>query len=80
MYGVSLILAPLLLAISSFFWIEGKYGVVGGTLLFLSMVFWMPALVFLFGLVKDRLPTYASWGLLVAMFDSSVVPILPSQE
>jgi hypothetical protein len=68
MYGVSLILAPLLLAISSFFWVGDEYGVVGGTILVLSMVFWMPALVFLFDLVKDRLPIYASWGLLVAMF------------
>jgi hypothetical protein len=42
MYGVSLILAPLLLAISTFFWIDGEYGVVGGTILILSMVFWMP--------------------------------------
>jgi hypothetical protein len=68
MYGVSLILAPFLLAISSFFWIDGEYGVVGGTILVLSMVFWMPVLVFLFGLVKDKLPNYATWGLLIAMF------------
>lgn len=62
MYGVSLILAPLLFAMSSFFWIEGEYGMVGGTILFLSMVFWMPTLIFLFGLVKDKLPTSANWG------------------
>jgi hypothetical protein len=68
MYGVSLILAPFLLAISSFFWIDGEYGVIGGTILVLSMVFWMPALVFLFGLVKDKLPNYANWGLLIAVF------------
>ena len=68
MYGVSLILAPFLLTLSSFFWIEGEYGVVGGTIMVLSMVFWMPALIFLFGLIKDRLPNYANWGLLVAMF------------
>jgi hypothetical protein len=29
MYGVSVILAPLLLTISSFFWVDGEYGVVG---------------------------------------------------
>jgi len=45
MYGVSLILAPLLLAISSFFWIGGGYGVIAGTILILSMVFWMPTLI-----------------------------------
>lgn len=68
MYGVSLILAPLLLAISSFFWIDGEYGVVGGTILLLSVVFWMPALVFLLGLIKEKMLNYTNWGLIVAMF------------
>jgi hypothetical protein len=68
MYGVSLILAPLLLAISSFFWINGEYSVMGEAILALSMVFCMPAQLFLFSLLKDRIPNYANWGLLVAMF------------
>src|SRR6266498_3901184 len=68
MYGFSLILAPLLQAISSFFWIDGEYGVTGGTILVLSVVFWMPALICLFGLVKNKMPNYAAWGLVVAIF------------
>ena len=56
MDGVSLILAPLLLAISSFLWIDSEYGVTGGTVLVLSIVFWMPALICLFGIVKDKMP------------------------
>jgi hypothetical protein len=68
MYGISLIAAPLLQAISSFFWINGEYGVTGGTILVFSMIFWMPALVALFSLVKDRFPNYAAWGLLIAIY------------
>ena len=68
MYGCSLIAAPLLQAISSFYWINGEYGVKGGTLIVLSIVFWIPALIALFGLVKEKLPDYAAWGLLIACF------------
>jgi hypothetical protein len=67
MYGASLILAPLLQFISSFFWINKEYGVAGGTLLVLSMFFWIPSLIALFDLVKTKLPNYAAWGLLVAI-------------
>jgi hypothetical protein len=68
MYGISLIMAPLLQAVSSFFWINGEYGVTGGTILVFSMIFWIPALISLFSLVKDRFPNYAAWGLLVAIY------------
>ena len=68
MYGVSLGLTPFLLVMSSLFWIEGGYGVVEGMILVLSMVFWIPALVFSFRLAKDKLPNYANWVLLVAVF------------
>ena len=68
MYGLSLIAAPLLQAISSFFWVNGEYGVTGGTILVFSMIFWIPALVAVFNLVKDRLPNYAAWGLLIAVY------------
>lgn len=67
MYGVSLILAPLLQFISGFFWINKEYGVAGGTLLVLSMFFWIPSLIALFDLVKNKMPNYAAWGLLVAI-------------
>lgn len=54
-YGVGLILAPLLFA-ASFFWINGGYGRPGGNVLLLSMVLWMAALVCLFGLARDKMP------------------------
>lgn len=67
MYGVSLLLAPLLQFISGFFWVNNEYGVVGGTLLVLSMFFWVPSLIVLFDLVKNKYPNYAAWGLLIAI-------------
>jgi hypothetical protein len=68
MYGIAVILAPLLLFISSFFWEKGEYGVTGGTLLILSSLFWTMALIFLFGILKGQMPNYAAWGLLVAVY------------
>ena len=68
MFGLSLILAPTLQALSTFFWIDGEYGVTGGTILVFSMVFWIPALILLFSLVKDRMPNYAAWGFLIAVY------------
>lgn len=50
------------------FWVNGEYGVTGGTIIVLSMVFWVPALIVLFGLVKNKYPNYAAWGLLIAVF------------
>lgn len=67
MYGVSLILAPLLQFISGFFWVNKEYGVVGGTLLVLSIFFWIPSLIALFDLVKNKMPDYAAWGLIIAI-------------
>jgi hypothetical protein len=66
-YGLALILAPLFQTLSGFFWINGEYGATGGTLIFIATVFWIPALIALFGLVKDRMPNYAAWGLLIAV-------------
>ncbi len=51
-----------------FFWVDGEYGVAGRTIPVLSIVFWIPALVCLFGLVKDKMSNYAAWGLLIAIF------------
>ncbi|MGC4036236.1 MAG: hypothetical protein QM764_09755 [Chitinophagaceae bacterium] len=67
MYGVSLLLAPFFQFISGFFWVGKEYGVTGGTLLFLSVLFWIPALIVLFDLVKEKYPNYAAWGLLIAI-------------
>ena len=67
LWAICLILAPLLMFISSFFWVNGEYDVTGGTLLVFASVFWIPALMFLFGLLKEKMPNYAAWGLLIAI-------------
>ena len=59
MYGVSLFLAPLLMFASSFFWINGEYGVAGGTMLIISTVFWIVTMIYLFGLLKIKMPGIA---------------------
>jgi hypothetical protein len=68
MFSVSLIFAPLLQAVSTFYWTDGEYGVTGGTILIFSMIFWIPALIFLFSLVAYKKPTYAAWGFLIAVY------------
>lgn len=65
--GISAIVAPLLSALSTFFWQDGEYGVSGGTILTLAMVFWIPAFVALFGLLKN-MPWYTSIGLILAIY------------
>lgn len=67
-YGVSLVFAPLLMFISGFFWINGEYGVKGGTILILSTVFWIVSMIYLFGLLKVTMPKIAQWGLLISIF------------
>ena len=68
MFGLSLILAPTLQAISTFFWVGGEYGVTGGTILVFSMIFWIPSLLFLFSIVSYKMPRYAAWGFLIAVY------------
>jgi hypothetical protein len=70
--GASLIIAPLLFGASTFFWQNGEYGVTGGTLLTLSMVFWIPAFYFLFSLLKEKMPYYYPIGLLFAIYGCCV--------
>lgn len=67
LYGFSMILAPTLFFLSTFYWTEGEYGVKGGTLLNLSFIFWIPVLIALFSLLKEKMPRYAAWGLLVSL-------------
>jgi hypothetical protein len=66
--GFALIVAPLLFGASTFFWQNGEYGITGGVLIALSMVFWIPAFYALFGLLKNQMPFYYSIGLLLAIY------------
>jgi hypothetical protein len=68
LWGISLIVAPLLQFVSSFFWKNGEYSVTGGTLLIFSLIFWIAALMGLFSLLQEKTPVYAAWGLLIAIY------------
>ena len=69
LFGLSLILGPLLFAVSSFFWTsDGEYGVNGGTTLVMGSVFWIVAFTGIFAELRARAPRYAAWGLLVAVY------------
>src|ERR1700761_4387585 len=72
LYAISLILAPLCFAISSFFWQSDgqyvQYSVTAGILLIVGSVFWVFAFMALFDLLKPKTPRYAAWGLLVAIY------------
>lgn len=65
--GLTLIIAPLLFGASTFFWQNGEYGPTAAVLLTLSNAFWIPALIVLFGLIKDQMPWYYAIGLFVAI-------------
>jgi len=70
--AAALLLAPALFALSTFFWrdVDGRteYGATGGALVALGSVFWIPAFQALFGLVEERMPRFAAWGWLVAVY------------
>lgn len=69
LFGVSLLLAPLFYALSTFFWVgEGQYGITSSTLLVFGSVFWAAALIGIFRLLRDKTPRYAAAGLLVALY------------
>lgn len=65
LYGVSLILAPLLLAVATFFWQDGAIGMVGGTIQVYAYLFWLPAMLGLLSLLRPTMPNFAVWGVLL---------------
>jgi hypothetical protein len=64
----ALIAAPVLFAASTFYWHNGEYNVISGTLLILSLFFWLPALRGLFSITSAVLPRYSIWALWIAYF------------
>ena len=66
--GLSLIIAPVLFSLSSFYWVNGEYGVIGGTILMFSLIFWISAIHGLFGLIREKYPVYAYIGFLLAVY------------
>jgi len=65
--GISMILAPLFFALSTFLWIDGQYGVSGGTLVAVGTVFWIVALTGVYDLLKHKTPVFATIGWLIAV-------------
>jgi len=66
-WGLSLIIAPCIMAASSFFWENGRYNITGGTLVVIDSLFLIPAFIALFSFVKPAYPRYAAWGQLIAI-------------
>jgi len=66
--AVSLIIAPLFFAASTFFWTSGEYSVTSAVFIILSMFFWIPALTLLFTLLKNKMPQYSVWALWIAVY------------
>lgn len=70
--AASLFLAPMFYAASSFFWNTlnqyGTYDTTSGLLLIIGSIFWVPAFLALFDMLRERMPNYASWGFLLAVY------------
>lgn len=66
--GLVFLIAPMLFGTSTFFWNNGEYGVTGGTLLVLSIVFWILAFMILFEKIRSQMPLYTFIGLPVAVY------------
>ena len=60
-YGFSLIIASVLLVISTFFWQGGEVGITGGTIQVFSCIFWLPGLFGLLSLLRPAMPRLAAW-------------------
>jgi hypothetical protein len=63
----SLALGPLLLATSTFFWEDGRYGVTGGALVALSSTAWVYGLIGAWERLVPRLPVVANAGLALTL-------------
>lgn len=64
----SMIVAPILLAISQFYWIDGVLTSTAGALQVLSFLFWIFAFQGMFYQIKDDYPKYAVFGFFFAVY------------
>lgn len=66
---LSLLIAPLLYAISGFYWLNGgQYSVTCGSYIIIGSFFWIFALDGLFALLKENSPRYAVLGKAIAIY------------
>lgn len=63
----SIVLGPLLLAASTFFWEGGRYGVTGGVLVALSGIAWVYGLIGIWERLHPQLPVAAALGLVLTL-------------
>jgi hypothetical protein len=68
LYGVGLVLGPLLLGLSTFFWNGEETGMAGGAMTMYSALFWLVGLYGLYHLIRPVMPRYAAYGALVTTF------------
>src|ERR1700753_2111612 len=65
---IALFLAPLSMWVSTFFWAHGEYGVIGGTVLVFSTIFWIVCFGLFFGLLRHELPMYSLLGFVIDVY------------
>ncbi|MBK8955643.1 MAG: hypothetical protein IPM34_08810 [Saprospiraceae bacterium] len=68
LWMVATILAPVLLAISQFYWVNGVLTSTAGALQVLSFLFWIFAFQGMFHQIQDDYPRYAVWGFFLAVY------------
>lgn len=66
-WNLSMILAPLLIVISQFFWVNGVLTITAGVLQVFAYFFWIFAFQGMFQLLQESMPRYAVVGFFVAV-------------
>lgn len=67
-WQISMVAAPLLIAIAQFFWQNGRLTPTAGWIQVLGFAFWIVAFQGMFFLLKDKMPFYHAFGFLIAAF------------
>jgi Domain of unknown function (DUF4386) len=65
--AASLVLGPALLAASGFFWLDGRYGLIGGTLVAWGSLAWLYGLLGVWEHLQPRLPRASAVGIVATL-------------
>lgn len=68
LWKITTIAAPVLLAVSQFFWNDGVLNSTAGALQVLSFLCWIFAFQGMFEQIRDTYPKYAVWGFFLAVY------------
>jgi hypothetical protein len=63
----ALVLGPALMAASGFFWVDGRYGLIGGTLVALGSLSWLYGLLGVWEYLQPRLPRASAVGIVATL-------------